>query len=1057
MSSSNTIVPYGRRLVPVVIDEIAQNDPERVFASIPKTTDLSEGYVDVTYDAFSRAINRAATFLERTFGRSGSFETLAYLGPFDVRYYILACGASKVGYKLLLPSPRNSLEGQLNLFKSTECEALLTSEGYNLSPQLISESGLTPISIPSLATFLAKGEVPHYPFIKTYEEAKNDLFIVLHTSGSTGFPKPIVLKHGWPSAMDAFNELEPIDGYEHLWLKLRNRRTFVGLPPFHAAGVITALLAPLWFNMITVWQPSNRPLSAVLVDEVLDASNADMIYLAPSIIEDMVQSPASLQRLERLAVIGYGGAPLDPRVGDLLSKKTKIVNTNGSTEMGPLSYWDKAPEDWAYFHYNPADKGVEFRPVGDGAYEQVFVRHPSTDRYHSAWWTFPRLEEYSMNDLYTPHPTKANLWLYAGRADDVIVLSNGEKLNPTNMEVTLRQHPSVKGALVVGQSRFAPAAIMELKGDVARTLTGPQDKATFLEDEIWPLVVKANEAAPAHARLSLDRLIFSNAEKPFARAGKETVQRGATVKLYADEIEEIYTRSEESQDGAHLPKINVGEDSNILEVELGKLIQGVTKVTNLEREQDFFTTGIDSLHVMTVVRLLKKTLVGIPHEEISSRLMYSHPSLSRLAAALKIMAEDDEIANGDRDGSREAYMQLILAEFSSQLPKISPKLPETSQNLVVLLTGSTGSLGSYLLHSFLAFFGVLKVYCLNRSADAEDRQMKENAKKGLSFGWEDRVEFLYADISKPILGLGEHVYNNLKREVSVVIHNQWPVDFNLSLTSFIPHLQGVSNLIAFSSRSPRSPPIFFTSSIGTLGHWNQINPSSPLVPEIALKDPRIPLHQGYSESKWIAENLLDAARLKSGVSSAILRIGQITGPVNVGKKGVWNRNEWFPSLVASSKYLGMLPDGLPGQEDVGWVPVDIVAEIVVELVVGDCIGGESRPWTRYYHVCNAKEGNWGDLVGVVKEHLERKHRENIEVVAFKEWLRRLEDSAEGENIDIEKNPGVKLLDFYNAMRHDESGNVIMDVSETERRSEKIRELKPVSAEWVSLWMEQWDF
>ncbi len=100
MGSLQAELPYGRRLVPTYIDGIAEQNPGKVFACIPKSFDLEEGYVDVTYGAFSRAINRTAAFLEDRFGKGISFETLAYLGPFDIRYFILACAVCKVGYKV---------------------------------------------------------------------------------------------------------------------------------------------------------------------------------------------------------------------------------------------------------------------------------------------------------------------------------------------------------------------------------------------------------------------------------------------------------------------------------------------------------------------------------------------------------------------------------------------------------------------------------------------------------------------------------------------------------------------------------------------------------------------------------------------------------------------------------------------------------------------------------------------------------------------------------------------------------------------------------------------
>jgi thioester reductase-like protein len=132
----------------------------------------------------------------------------------------------------------------------------------------------------------------------------------------------------------------------------------------------------------------------------------------------------------------------------------------------------------------------------------------------------------------------------------------------------------------------------------------------------------------------------------------------------------------------------------------------------------------------------------------------------------------------------------------------------------------------------------------------------------------------------------------------VVLDNQWPVNFNLALPSFEPHIAGSLNLIRLSSESYNNVPIFFTSSIGALRNWPLVHPGVP-VPEVALDDPLIPTQQGYSESKWITERLLDAARERCGVSGAILRVGQIAGPVNVkhGKHGAWNKQEWLPTVI----------------------------------------------------------------------------------------------------------------------------------------------------------------
>ena len=62
---------------------------------------------------------------------------------------------------------------------------------------------------------------------------------------------------------------------------------------------------------------------------------------------------------------------------------------------------------------------------------------------------------------------------------------------------------------------------------------------------------------------------------------------------------------------------------------------------------------------------------------------------------------------------------------------------------------------------------------------------------------------------------------------------------------------------------------------------------------------------GYTESKWVAERLLEIAAERNVVQSVVIRIGQLSGGVN----GAWKLSEWLPSMICASAALGCLPQG----------------------------------------------------------------------------------------------------------------------------------------------------
>lgn len=88
---------------------------------------------------------------------------------------------------------------------------------------------MQPIEVGEMDRWFPEKRVPHFPYNKTYEEAQWDPVVVLHTSGSTGFPKPIVARVGMISVGDAFNELPDFQGTRftfNVWAEKTKRNFF---------------------------------------------------------------------------------------------------------------------------------------------------------------------------------------------------------------------------------------------------------------------------------------------------------------------------------------------------------------------------------------------------------------------------------------------------------------------------------------------------------------------------------------------------------------------------------------------------------------------------------------------------------------------------------------------------------------------------------------------------------------------------------------------------------------------------------------------------------------
>ena len=127
----------------------------------------------------------------------------------------------------------------------------------------------------------------------------------------------------------------------------------------------------------------------------------------------------------------------------------------------------------------------------------------------------------------------------------------------------------------------------------------------------------------------------------------------------------------------------------------------------------------------------------------------------------------------DTDSSPEKRveeMTQMVAKYLEDLPpRAVPKLANPSGH-VVLLTGTTGSLGAYVLARLVDDPAVIRIYALNRPSangiSLQSRQKSALSERGLDLSvlQKSKVVYMEGDTSVPGLGLPQDVYAEVRKE-----------------------------------------------------------------------------------------------------------------------------------------------------------------------------------------------------------------------------------------------------------------------------------------------------
>jgi hypothetical protein len=140
---------------------------------------------------------------------------------------------------------------------------------------------------------------------------------------------------------------------------------------------------------------------------------------------------------------------------------------------------------------------------------------------------------------------------------------------------------------------------------------------------------------------------------------------------------------------------------------------------------------------------------------------------------------------------------------------------------------------------------------------------------------------------------------------------------------------------------------------------------------------------------------------------------------------------------------------LGGRKVVDWVPVDVAAAAVAELLLsgsgkeGMEGGGEGERYV-VHNIVNPNPISWSEMLGLLQESSLAGVKEGkLEEVSMKEWVARLNAVADREDV-----PGLRLLAFFEEMVDDESASKVFETAKSREVSRSLRECKPMCWEWI---------
>jgi amino acid adenylation domain-containing protein len=399
----------------------------------------------LTYAELARDANRVASHLRQFGARPEARIALAIPKSPELiaaLFGVLTAGAAYVPIDVSYPLARAEL-----MLRRTGAEVLITTQA------LTGRFASLPATVVAIESLLepATAASPAQPAC-----GSANLAYVIHTSGSTGEPKGVLVEHRTATAM--------VQAHASL-LRLTGHDRVLQFFPLVADGSVVEIFGALSRGATLCFATGWRPLVGEILEHALRELSVTLTHATPSALATLgnADPPSSLR------TVVVAGEQCPRQLAERWIEKCELINAYGPTEASvSAAGWPVKNLQEPRVRVGPPHPGVtihvldaDFHPVPPGEDGELCIGGAGVTRGYDG---DPRLT--ALRFMPNPFSERPGARLYrtgdlgrwigghvdvAGRLDNQVKI-RGFRVEPGEVEAALRVHPSVRDAAVVSRS-----------------------------------------------------------------------------------------------------------------------------------------------------------------------------------------------------------------------------------------------------------------------------------------------------------------------------------------------------------------------------------------------------------------------------------------------------------------------------------------------------------------------------------------------------------------------------------------------------------------------------